>query len=330
MFFFETDGRQREATERAISRLNRLTARPDWLVIGLSPDRRAKVAPFIERQRIRFCVGAGSRSAKRLGVESLPGLLVIDRKGEQPRRAVPLDEVDALTPEWTREQIQALDSPDELRAFIESDYDGMTRAARVHKLHAALDSDSFLEFVEERLPVENDAWVRGSLRFHRDAARGAPRNDERLSRSATALNSFEENQADPRWAKVRLYGASDADRADFAKLHEAYKTNASDDPADALVRRFATEDLWHRCTDRAAARELLLQIVQIDPDYSVRMIAAMALGEVCPVGDVATANLLEDLARQEPNVLRVRPMMEYVSQYLRTGEEDAARMPPMP
>ncbi|HMQ14728.1 MAG TPA: hypothetical protein PKC49_02030 [Phycisphaerae bacterium] len=79
--------------------------------------------------------------------------------------------------------------------------------------------------------------------------------------------------------------------------------------------------------DRAGALEALRQIVSIDADPSIRLVATMKLGELSPTGDFETAGLLDELARLEPNELRVRSMMEYVANLIRTGDEDANRVP---
>lgn len=82
--------------------------------------------------------------------------------------------------------------------------------------------------------------------------------------------------------------------------------------------------------DRATARELLLEAARNDADRSIRMIAAMQLGTICAPGDYDVADSLDAIAAAEPEELQTRPMMEYVSEYLRTGVEDSRFMAPRP
>ncbi|RMF83476.1 MAG: hypothetical protein D6744_04580, partial [Planctomycetota bacterium] len=65
LFLFEVRERDRSTLE-AVRALNRVAARPDTVVIGLTPDGRQEVETFIRRHRVRFTVGAGSRNARAL------------------------------------------------------------------------------------------------------------------------------------------------------------------------------------------------------------------------------------------------------------------------
>jgi hypothetical protein len=90
-----------------------------------------------------------------------------------------------------------------------------------------------------------------------------------------------------------------------------------------VIRRYITEE-FKNCPDRTAARAALAEIVGVDPDFSIRLVATMGLGQVCQVGDTEIADYLDGLAAAEPHLLNVKPTMEYTSDYLRTG---TGRMP---
>jgi hypothetical protein len=199
----------------------------------------------------------------------------------------------------------------------------------VRALFQALDAASFVAFADERLERERDPWVRGNLRFHRELALAHDRDDDRFTPSATALREFMQNGDDARWAAVRDFQRRADSRSTAADIYGAYAERSGGGEPDLLIRRLATEELW-KARDRDAARRFLMDIVQADPDASIRMIATMALGDVCAVGDLDAAGLLDALAEIEPNLVRTRPMMEYVATYLRTGVEDPARMDPRP
>ena len=56
--------------------LNRLDARREWVVLGLSPDDPNVIGALVYRHRLRFGVGAGSRAQGVFGVGKLPCLVV--------------------------------------------------------------------------------------------------------------------------------------------------------------------------------------------------------------------------------------------------------------
>ena len=71
-----------------------------------------------------------------------------------------------------------------------------------------------------------------------------------------------------------------------------------------------------------------MEIITVELDPSIRMIATMGLGEICASGDNEVADFLQEMAALEENITRVRPMMEYVSHIIRTGQEDERTMSP--
>ncbi len=51
------------------------------VIIGLSNEPAAKVAPFVRRMKMRYRVGAGSPSGKEYGASRIPCAFVVDREG---------------------------------------------------------------------------------------------------------------------------------------------------------------------------------------------------------------------------------------------------------
>ena len=326
LFFDDRELASREEP-RWVHTLNRASLRRDMLVIGLTTASRRDTEDFIRRSGVRFPIGAGSRSARDFGVKRFPAVIIIDRREKSAARPVTIDELEhSLPPPDTAASEARLA---ELRRLLESDLDSTARSTAVRSLFQSLDRAVFVALVDQQLEVERDPWVRGNLRFHRDIALGADRDDDRFTPSATAAREFLRQGDDARWAPVREFQLGRGSRASADGIYGAYLARSGNEPADVLIRRMATEELW-KSDDRQTARRHLIDIVQADPDASIRMIAAMALGDVCAVGDVEVAGLLDALAEIEPNVLRTRPMLEYVAYYLRTGQEEVALMEPRP
>lgn len=314
-------------TDVLIERLNRLSRRRDLLVLGISPDACRDVERYCEKKRIRFAVGAESKAPRRARVK-LPALFLIQRaEGRSAWRDVRPDALDELlkrppmsTPDWNA------DIPrQELIDLIDSDAEGQCRSDAVRKLAELMTPEEFSDFAAERLAEEPDPWVRGAFEFARRKLTGDPLPDDRMSESARLLREYNGQPDDPRWQTVRAF--VDKHRTlSAAELAQAYAAHAGDAPQDVLIRRIAVNALWE-ATDRDTARRALLEAAARDPDESIRLFAVMGLSEVSTPGDQSTADLLEELARIEPNILRVRPMMQYVAFYLRTGNEDSLDMP---
>lgn len=201
----------------------------------------------------------------------------------------------------------------------------------MRRLFESLPADAFIALADEHLPKEGNPFVRGELRFRRALAAGEPRSDQARTQAARALVEFNQQPSDPRWKPVQGYMAERSAQSPVPTLMEDYAARLeSSATTDVLIRRLIVERLLSQSPDRLAALAGLRQIVTVDPDPSIRLVATIKLGELCTPGDYDTADLLDELALLEPNELRVRSMMEYVAQVLRTGEEDADRMPTSP
>jgi hypothetical protein len=319
ILFFETQGRENARWAREV---NRIARRPDLEVVGVSPDEPGEVERFIRRHRLRFRIGAGSRSASVFGVHGFPALRRIERDRPDEATVVELTGLRDLGRNWsalTGEDVSRLEQW-ELMALAESDADGEVRVAAIDRLYHVADPNTFIRFAEERLPVEPDPWARGHLEFLSDIRRGIARQDHEEPPSVTALHAFREQPESPEWSRAREFRAASAHMSPAA-LGERYALESVEDPCGAMIRRFILQDL-QQSTDRKAARRVLMDILRTEQDRSLRLNAVAALGKVCRVGDREAADFLDELAAREANVLHVRPILEYTSLYLRTGKED--------
>jgi hypothetical protein len=323
LFFSLQSERESKETVRHLGMLNRLDRGPSTRVLGLTPEPPERVEPFLKEHDVRFAVGAGSRCARRFGVRRPPALVWLKR-GEDARplslkeaqelaRAVPAD-------------VRAF-SKAELREYVVGDANGHARAGAIGRLYAKMGQGEYIAFAESRMPAESNPWVRGRLEYFLYLAKGIPRADDELSDSAYAYHLFRENPDAPEWQEVRKYLDAREQRAQTVEeLHAEYVKRETMVPQDVLLRRLVAGALWD-AADRAAGRAALMEIVGVELDPSIRMIATMGLGKVCSTGDKEAADFLAEMAAQEENITRVRPMMEYVSHMIRTGQEDERTMP---
>jgi hypothetical protein len=325
LFFFALrSDRETDSTVRHLGMLNRLDRDPSIRVLGLTPEHPGAVEPFVKKHDVRFAVGAGSRCARRFDVRRPPALVRLKRG--QDARPLSFEEAKRLAA-GVSSHVREL-SKMELREFVTGDANGHARAAAIARLYGKMERSEYIAFAESRMAEESNPWVRGRLEYFVDLAKGIPRSDEEMSDSAYAYNLFRESRDAPEWQEVRGYFKA-RDEGKFAtveKLWAEYLSHDTMELQDVLVRRFVTEDLW-KAADRDASRPVLMDIVAIDLDPSIRMIATMALGQVCPTGDEEAADFLDEMAAVEANITRVRPMMKYVSHMIRTGQEDERTMP---
>lgn len=326
LFFFRTNDRDLRPT---LARLNRIARKADHVVIALTPDDAGEARKFIDRIRVRFTVGAGSESAEDFGVTKLPALRRIDRSDGSKLIAVEADELQAGSPQWGpygEEDIEMLVEPTEMMDFVASDAYGRKRMEVLWKLHRAVDSAEFAKFAESQLAEENNPWVRGSLEVL-IARVGTGINDlqEQPARSVLILRAYSQDPNADEWKQTREYiarlpGRSVADRVDD------YRAHVGSEPNHILIRR-AIVDAMGDVQDKQAARAALLELYRDEPDVAIRLSAVSKLAAVCAVGDIEAADQLLKDAATEPNNVHVRPMLEYVSYYLRTGNQDTRNMP---
>lgn len=331
LFFFEcADSKSVEMARK----LNSLARRTDLVVIGLTSDDRAAVKTFIDKNRIKFTVGARSRSARQFGCTSLPTIRLIARTRSSAEDPLALDETalseletqDSKYGRYGQEDVGSINDVEELRAFVESNADGHSRAAAIWKLRRLTDQRDFQEFGESRLLEENSPWARGALRYLlKNPGETAP--PQGRSASAEYSAEYSKHPDDPKWQSIRQLLAQKSKPA--AEFDSEYRAHSGETAEDVLLRRLIVQQLW-TAEDRANARATLFHAAESDPDRSIRMIAAMGLGRVCAIGDNEAADFLGQLAENESDLLQTRPMMEYVSEVIRTGIEDARFMSPRP
>jgi len=325
LFFFECD--QRESADWA-RRLRTVARRPDTLVIGLTRDGKQAVERFIDRNKVAFAIGAGSKCAKAFEVVKFPAILVVSKSNPSKFEATDPESVLRSLPTW-KQSLNEIDGEASLRDYIESDADGHSRAAALDKLWDELKTSRANEMgllAEQRLPEEPDPWVRGLLRYYRDVARGMTRADRQQTLSSHYFREYREKPDDPRWSSAKAI-QSQLESAAPSELLALYHSHGSQEPADVLIRRMAAFRLATEATRRSGepayrseARAALLEMLHNENDASIRMITVMGIGKAAAVGDSEVIAYLEALAPIESDDFRVRPMMEYVAHYLRTGE----------
>jgi len=91
LFFFRRN--DEEHVRRIVPLLNRLHARREWSVVGLSPDEPNEVVPLVYRCRMRFPVGAGTREHRTFGVQKWPCLVLLRSGEDRPELCEAVDDV---------------------------------------------------------------------------------------------------------------------------------------------------------------------------------------------------------------------------------------------
>ena len=329
LFFFST--LQRESASPWIEKLNKLRGRKEFLVVGLSPETKERVSKFVEEQKVQFMVGIKSKAYKKFDIKTFPRVVVIPpRKCDQPiapealslehfdRRFSSLPDADPLISGAFDEN----SSINLLRRHASEDPDESAAHQSLNLLRSKLPPDEFLALCDQLLQEEENVFRKGNLLFQRQ--RGDPgiaESDKEPLFSPSALAQHEERTIpdDPKWAPIAEFNAQLSHRTE-AELFEDFLDHLSDDPVDARIRSSIPHALG-RSSDKRQARSLLMQMLPLETDFGVRQQIVGRLSDVCNPGDLEVADFLEDHLRIETNVRVVRPMMEYVIRYLRTGEE---------
>jgi len=168
LLFFQHD--QAEALRKVIKPLNRLDARREWVVVGLSPDEPNEIAPLVYRQRMRFAIGAGSRDQRLFGVRRLPCVVVVrggvvESKGPEELEAALATLVEEVLgsegPLSESEERAALvaEAPlAVLRRIALHSPNGSRRHKAVQMLRPRLEAAEFQELVEEMLAADAPEW----------------------------------------------------------------------------------------------------------------------------------------------------------------------------
>jgi hypothetical protein len=322
LFFFESSS---EECARLIPRLNRLRRKADTVVIGLSAEAPKTLEPYIHKHKIRFCVGAGSDSAKKYNITKFP--TIIRLRGD--RRAAPVileqSEFDAYSPGWGQDEEEALrrlEDVADLKAFIESAADNRGRQTACEKLYRKLPVEEFAAYAEEALAVEGNPYVRRSLEF----LLGRP-SDEAI-RSQTDLppstgyeKTYEDNSKALEWKSVRGYclGTPVRER-EVPQLIEEFRQHPSEEPEDIVIRKLIARALNGRPAEaRATLRTALFEFIPREKDYGIRLYLAGALMDQTQTGDEELAAFYEAQAARETSLLRLKPFLEYSAFAIRNG-----------
>ncbi len=333
VYVFDSSARTDRKTARAIRLLNRLALRPDTVVIGLTASPCQAAQRFVRRNRIRFTVGAGSSTAKKLASDGLPRVFRIDRSRTGAVQPTPMDadQLAALLPVWkdyTSSDVRQLNEPWQLAEVARSSAPYKVRVTAVERLYELSDPQAFVQTAETLLANEPNPWVRSWLEYYRDLASGVDRPGlEQRTPSTAAWLDYRADPDAPQWQAVRTF------RQQFRRSHsarlllDALRDHAGDSPADLVIRRLAAQELVDLASDnKQQVRSRLMEWLPSEPDPSVRMYLAFALSYACEPGDTQAAQLLRDLAAVETRILLVRPRLEYLARVIETGEEDPDRL----
>jgi len=329
LFFFSTV--QEREVEPWIEKLREIDRREDVVVLGLSPESKERVSRFVDQKKIRFAVGAGSRDYRAFKIKRFPRVIVLSPdagNGAISQEALNLEGINRwFDPSRGAEPLITgaftEDSPtDVLRRHAREDSERGESFRALSLLRQRIPPQEFMAYCDELLAQENDVLRRGSLLFQRQwADPSIPESEKEPLFSPSLLGQREEREKpdDGKWAPVGEYVQRIANRTE-TELFQDFLDRLTDDPVDARIRSSIPFELGHR-PDKVEARSFLMQMLPLETDFGVRNRIVGALSEVCDPGDLEAADFLEDQLRTESNVRIVRPMMEYVIRYLRTGEE---------
>lgn len=327
LYFFSTVG-DRDLAE-VVPRLNKLHRRRDVVVVGLTPEWPDRAAAFVKGRKVGFAVGAGSRAYRDFGIKEFPKLVVLwpQRGGREfsreslelkalEERLEPLPEPDAFTSGAFDEN-----SPAEmLRRHVAEETDRSQRLRALSMLRRVLPAEDFLDFCDLLVRGDQDPFWHGKVLYQRQLADPqVVEKEPRLSPYSMASRACHENPDDPRWDPVREYMAGIEERT-VQQLYQDYWDHLGDDPVDLNIR-ITIPHTMADLPDKAAARECLMQMFLAEPDFVIRQRIVGALSDACQPGDFEAADFLEEQLQIEENIRAVRPMLEYVIRYLRTGEE---------
>lgn len=322
LFFFQSNN---EACEKLIPRLNRLRQRPNTVVIGLSDESPKKLEAYIAKRKIRFCVGAGSASAKKYKITKYPTLIRL--RDEQRSEPVILEqsEFDAFIPDWgpdEEETVQRLEDVAELMAFVETAKDKRGRQNACVKLYRKLSAEDFEAYAQEVLAVEGNPYIRRALEF----LAGRPTEAELafqtdIPPSSKYENAYRKNPDAPEWAAVRRFheGFPMSERS-LEQLTAEYWRHGSADANDVVIRKLIAVAMNGRpVEDRDTLRDIAFDIIPREPDMGIRLYLAGALLDQTETGDEELAAFYEAQAARETSMFRIKPFLEYSAFAIRNG-----------
>lgn len=316
VYFFELPAKAND-----VQLLNRLMRRRNLVVIGLTSASLPRTKAFVEKSHARFCVGAGSKTAKKLRIDRFPDFRLI-RRGSSEAETIDV----AQLSQWADESDSK--ESDEIRRLKDAVAGAATGSSRISSIqrlweaYAGSEGDEFVQIAEAQIAAEKNPWVRGEWRYWLEMASSDAPYDSETPPSQVALQEFRSAGDDPRWAEVSDLMHNRSHSAQ--ELFDIYDKHGSTQPGDLLMRLFSLDRLGELTDpkDRAAARNKLFTSVREETDRTLRLHAVGALGKIAPIGDRETIDFLSSQVENEPSVRHVRAAMEYTIEYLRTGQDD--------
>lgn len=294
LFFSRKD--DEKALGEMVRRLAAVALRPDTDVVALTADGRAAARRFVERYRVKFAVGAGSRSARDFNIRRTPALVRIKRKGGDPAARV-----EAVTPEQLAHYLprrpgkgdtrgrpvaeQLANDPAEWSKRVElwevvaylrsDDQDYRQRSSVVSTLYERMPTADFIALADDVLAGdEDDPFVRNHLEYYRLLAQGRG-GDPDVQFSAKPIGYFyshmSENPRDPAFARARAY-VEEVERRSAEQLVADYWQHRGDAPEELVIRMLAVE----RLTDLLGEQGLLPSRVPVSEPQVLSAAAAAA------------------------------------------------------
>ena len=333
LFFFTTF--QKKDVAPFINRLNRLDKRRDTVVVGLTPESKERVKSFIEKRKIRFAVGSGSRAYKDFRIKRFPRVVVLDHKASSSRIVETFADLESFE-RWGPElpDDQTLDSGaftetsavELLKRHASKDPDHLEQRRAVKILRGKLPAADFMLLCDELLAKHDPAdRMYGHVAYQRHLADpDAVVKEPLLAGSTLARREEREKSDDPRWVPLHDYFATVDDLA-AEQLFQDFFDRLADDPVNLQIRTEIPRRLEHIAHDypeqKTAIVEHLMAMLPVETNFANRSRIVGALLGICEPGDLEVAEFLEDRVAQETDIRVVQPMMEYTIRYLRTGEE---------
>lgn len=284
LFFFEPNDRKSIEAARELQRFSRRV--PEAVVIALTEAGRNEAQRFIERGKIRFTVGAESRSRAAYRVKELPALVrIVRRNGKPVPEDVRVDDLPSVISsdlpsiqakiERDRAILDQVAAPADLRSYVESDAFVLWRADAVSRLFEADDTANFLRFAEDQLQRGVDSpTVRWRLEFYRRKALGEDVDGQIDAPSSQSWRLFLRESDQAQWRDA-LEFRSAAGNKSLDELIAWYETHAMESPEHQVIRFLTLSEIGRRKLlaeedERAAIRDRLLYLYGGEPDFGLR------------------------------------------------------------
>ncbi len=305
-----------------VRRLNRIARSRTFRVLAVTDDDIERTRAFVSRTRAAFPVGASSDSFAEHAGGGTPSVRRFDTGAVAGTIVEAATLAELLPPvSITVEEVGQLADRGALLDIAMADYPKEQRMKAWRQLHAVLgesDPAEFVRIVDLAVDDEPNAWIRGRMRFDRARAAGENPQDNEPTELSKARAAYYAQPEAPKWVVhdvlFRWYDAMGIE--DLRRLNERHLGSGH---VDLLVRNVIISALMDR-EGCPGARALLMERLSHEQEREIRMGIAVALKQVCTVGDEEVAALLDRMALKEPFVLWTRTRMEDAAHKIRTGE----------